>query len=209
MRILTLSFGPDWFSPGNNFSFNYCHATNKSWGQNGIYLDDVATGQTLIGNVYRGGGSPIKMNGGSYNTFDSLVVVEQGSLGFGNCRGLRGSPQEQYTCESSTGQRWLKILTGESSRVSAQSPDTHLTGVQHIAMHRGGLSRSAVARTVAFLHRVVQQHNRRQRVLVCTARCPTHIRMRRVEPWQRPLQLRGDRHDPQLHIWDSNGPRFP
>lgn len=37
-----------WYSPGNNFSFNYCLQTNSHWGQNGMYLDDVATGQTVV-----------------------------------------------------------------------------------------------------------------------------------------------------------------
>eukprot|EP01043_Picozoa_sp_COSAG02_P103434 COSAG02_NODE_39445_length_417_cov_0.663522_1_plen_69_part_10 len=38
-----------WYSPGNNFSFNYCLQTSSHWGQNGIYLDDAATGQTIVG----------------------------------------------------------------------------------------------------------------------------------------------------------------
>lgn len=101
-----------WYSPGNNFSFNYCLQTSSHWGQNGIYLDDAATGQTIVGNVFQGVGNVIKLNGGSYNTIDSLVVINGSKLGFGNCRGLRGSkPADYYTCENAnSGQRWMPIL---------------------------------------------------------------------------------------------------
>jgi hypothetical protein len=101
-----------WYSPGNNFSFNYCLQTNNHWGGNGMYLDDVATGQTIVGNVFRGVANVIKMNGGSYNTIDSLVVINGTRLGFGNCRGLRGTkPTDYYTCENvAAGGRWMPIL---------------------------------------------------------------------------------------------------
>eukprot|EP01043_Picozoa_sp_COSAG02_P019321 COSAG02_NODE_925_length_15858_cov_4.267276_14_plen_758_part_00 len=101
-----------WYSPGNNFSFNYCLQTSSHWGNNGMYLDDVATGQTIVGNVFQGVGNVIKMNGGSYNTIDSLIVINGSRLGFGNCRGLRGStPADYYTCENpNAGRRWMPIL---------------------------------------------------------------------------------------------------
>lgn len=38
-----------WYSPGNNWSFNYCHSNNRSWGQNGVYLDDAASGSIVTG----------------------------------------------------------------------------------------------------------------------------------------------------------------
>ena len=106
-----------WYSPGNNFSFNACNTTDTSWGSNGGYLDDAATGNTFVGNYFFGGraGVGIKLNGGQFNTVHSNVVVRGGALGFANCRGVRPPLNYIYTCSNpNTGARWLKILASYS-----------------------------------------------------------------------------------------------
>ena len=99
-----------WFGPGNQILYNDCLVTNTSWGQNGVYLDDASTGQIIIGNYFRNQtyGSPIKLNGGSFNYIDSNIVINGINLGFGNCRGLRGTEAMWYTCVNEG--RWLEIL---------------------------------------------------------------------------------------------------
>lgn len=99
-----------WFSPGNVLLYNECISTNASWGQNGVYLDDAATGQIVVGNIFRGAvaGSPIKLNGGAFNTIHSNLVIGGVNLGFGNCRGLRGTPALRYTCANYP--NWLAVL---------------------------------------------------------------------------------------------------
>lgn len=99
-----------WYGPGNVVSFNDCLVTNSSYGQNGIYLDDASTGQVITGNYFRNAtyGSPIKLNGGSYNYIDSNIVIQGINLGFGNCRGIRGIPSMWYTCTNEP--RWLSVL---------------------------------------------------------------------------------------------------
>ena len=106
-----------WYSPGNNFSFNACNTTNASWGSNGAYLDDAASGNTFVGNYFFGGtaGVGVKLNGGQFNTVHSNVVVRGGALGFANCRGVRPPLDYIYTCNNNnTGVRWMKILQSHS-----------------------------------------------------------------------------------------------
>lgn len=102
-----------WFSPGNVVLYNECVSTNASWGQNGVYLDDASSGQVVIGNVFRGAvaGSPIKLNGGAFNTIHSNLVIGGINLGYGNCRGLRGVPALRYTCENYG--KWMAVLAGD------------------------------------------------------------------------------------------------
>jgi hypothetical protein len=102
-----------WHAPGNNFSFNFCASRNASWGQNGMYLDDAASGTTVHGNVFFNstGGSAIKLNGGSFNTVANNLVIGGNSLGFAVCRGLRPPLAYIYTCANpNTGGAWLKVL---------------------------------------------------------------------------------------------------
>ena len=102
-----------WMSPGNNFSFNACISRNASWGQNGLYFDDAATGNVAVGNVFINAtaGSALKLNGGAYNDVSSILMVGGISAGFANCRGLRPPENYIYTCENvNTGQRWLRVL---------------------------------------------------------------------------------------------------
>ena len=102
-----------WYSPGNNFSFNYCVCRNASWGQNGLYMDDAATGATMIGNVFfnQSGGVALKLNGGSFHNVRNNLVIHGIGLGFAVCRGLRPPENYIYTCENpNTGVRWMGVL---------------------------------------------------------------------------------------------------
>lgn len=103
-----------WYSPGNLFEANFCNSTsNKTWGQNGGYLDDSASGNIFRGNFFVGAtnGISIKLNGGQYNTIDSTVNYRGAALGSANCRGVRPPLNYIYTCENNnTGARWMRIL---------------------------------------------------------------------------------------------------
>ena len=109
-----------WYSPGNVFEANFCNSTsNKTWGQNGAYLDDSASGNTFKGNFFVGAinGEAVKLNGGQFNTIDSNVVYRGSALGSANCRGLRPPLNYIYTCENNnTGARWMKILESNGYR---------------------------------------------------------------------------------------------
>lgn len=103
-----------WHAPGNLFEANFCNSTtNSSWGQNGAYLDDAASGNFFRGNFFMGAidGVSIKLNGGQFNSIDSTVVYRGAALGAANCRGVRPPLNEIYTCENmNTGAHWLQIL---------------------------------------------------------------------------------------------------
>jgi hypothetical protein len=107
-----------WYSPGNIFEANFCNSTsNSTWGQNGAYLDDAASGNIFRGNFFQGSinGIAVKLNGGQYNTIDSTVVFQGAGLGVANCRGVRPPLNYIYTCENNnTGVRWMKILESNS-----------------------------------------------------------------------------------------------
>ncbi len=99
-----------WYGPGNILRYNFCISSNASEGQNGVYLDDASTGQVVVGNVFLGAtaGSALKVNGGSFHVIDSNLAIAGISLGFANCRGLRGDPSNYYTCANE--QLWMSIL---------------------------------------------------------------------------------------------------
>ena len=108
-----------WMSPGNNFSYNYCASRNASWGQNGLYMDDAATGATLVGNVFFNatGGVALKLNGGSHHTVANNLVIQGIGMGFAVCRGLRPPAAYVYTCENpNTGARWMGVLQANGYR---------------------------------------------------------------------------------------------
>ena len=103
-----------WHAPGNLFLANFCNSSaNLTWGQNGAYLDDSASGNAYVGNFFEGArdGVAVKLNGGQFNVVDSNVVYRGASLGAANCRGVRPPENYIYTCENAnTGARWLKVL---------------------------------------------------------------------------------------------------
>ncbi|KRF18429.1 right-handed parallel beta-helix repeat-containing protein [Paenibacillus sp. Soil787] len=70
--------GRDWSDQGNVVRFNYIHHINndESEDQVGVYLDDMASGATVFGNVFHNVDFPFLIGGGRNNSITNNLIVD-------------------------------------------------------------------------------------------------------------------------------------
>ena len=84
--------GRDWTERGNIVRGNYFHHISGSgmYGASAVYLDDCASGTTVIGNLFYKAGMAVEIGGGRDNTVENNVFVECSPAVHADSRALLG-----------------------------------------------------------------------------------------------------------------------
>lgn len=88
--------GRDWTQRGNTIRYNYFHDVRGVQGQEGftdvmsVYMDDFASGTTVLGNVFVNGGRSVMIGGGRDNLVENNLFIDGHPAVHVDARGKRG-----------------------------------------------------------------------------------------------------------------------
>lgn len=101
--------GRDWSEQGNVIRFNHIHHINNdsSGGQVGVYLDDMASGVTILGNIFLDVDIPFVVGGGRNNSITNNLIINCRRSVYIDDRGKTGS-WASYLVEDGTMQQRLE-----------------------------------------------------------------------------------------------------